>query len=112
MKKTSEKPVVTGNSGKVGGITKSKKDKNKNPMPKPSGIITDAMKGRIFSSLADLGAALGIKSEEKEIRGKTCRECGGQMHRVEGSNVWLCGNPIKKDGKVVGHCQKRLIVRT
>lgn len=100
---------ITANTGgptKSNGNPKGKKPKKF--IPRPSGLIKDDMKGRVFDSLAALGAAFGMKSEEREVSGKSCRKCGGQMRYIPGSNVWVCGNPLK-DGK--GICNNRIITR-
>lgn len=115
MKHTKQNSAATGgnpkpqkgNSAPNGGITKGKKPKKF--IPKPSGLIKDDMKGKVFGSLSALGAFFGIKPEEPEAaHGKSCRKCGGQMRYIPGSNVWVCGNPLK-DGK--GICNNRIITR-
>lgn len=101
------KPQKGNPAANSGGTAKGKKPKKF--IPKPSGIIKDGMRGKVFGSLADFGAAFGIKPEAPEAaHGKSCRKCGGQMRYIPGSNVWVCGNPLK-DGK--GICNNRIITR-
>lgn len=72
----------------------SKKLKNK-------GIVPSAMSGKVFSSLNDLGSALGFKpSEQPSSKSMKCRKCGTIMRNITGTNVWVCDGMVEqeKDG--------------
>lgn len=86
--------------------------KNKIRKPDKRGIIPDALNGKVFSALSDLGSALGIKSSEPPTpKSVKCRKCGAAMRRVEGTNVYFCGALVEvedentgvKSKKVCGH---------
>ena len=53
----------------------------------------------IVDNFDDLGAVLGIKKKpaRPEVTRK-CRRCGGELHRVAGTNVFICDgvNPETK----------------
>ena len=54
---------------------------------------------RTFNNFADAAKALGFrpkkhKAKPEEIR--KCRRCGGNMHLVEGTNIFVCEG---KDGE-------------
>lgn len=72
----------------------SKKLKNK-------GIVPPAMSGNVFTSLNDLGSALGFKaSEQPTPKSMKCRKCGTVMRNIPGTNVWVCDGIVEqeKDG--------------
>lgn len=72
----------------------SKKLKNK-------GIVPPAMSGKVFTSLSDLGSALGFKpSEQPTSKAMKCRKCGTAMRNIPGTNVWVCDGMVEqeKDG--------------
>ena len=72
----------------------SKKLKNK-------GIVPPAMSGKVFTSLDDLGSALGFKAAEQPTpKSMKCRKCGTAMRNIPGTNVWMCdGQVIKVEGE-------------
>lgn len=44
-----------------------------------------------YHSFAELGAVMGIKAPEKQdVKNRKCRRCGGEMHHIEGTNVFIC----------------------
>lgn len=66
-------------------------------------LIPNAMNGKVFNSMSDLGAALGIKAHEPPTpRDKKCRKCGAVMQQLPGTNVWLCPGTTD-DGKPCGN---------
>lgn len=55
-----------------------------------------------YNSFEELGKAFGIKKKARKESTMVCRKCGGIMRHVEGTNVYLCENPLKdKNGKVI-----------
>lgn len=69
----------------------SKKLKNK-------GIVPPAMSGKVFTSLNDLGSALGFKaSEQPTPKAMKCRKCGTVMRNISGTNVWVCDGMVDQD---------------
>ena len=57
----------------------------------------------VLHSLNELGIAFGLKQKKRRDGSKPvyCRECGGIMKHVPGTNVFLCENE-KEDGSVCG----------
>lgn len=49
----------------------------------------------IFHSFGDLGKHMGISVPEKQEATKKCHKCGGEMTRVPGTNVFICGGETK-----------------
>lgn len=54
---------------------------------------------KVFNNFADMATALGFRPKKhranhEEIR--KCRRCGGNMHLIEGTNIFVCEG---KDGK-------------
>lgn len=47
-----------------------------------------------YHSFAELGAAMGIKAPEKEVKNRKCRRCGGDMHHIEGTNVFIFSDVV------------------
>lgn len=92
-----------------GEFSMSNKLKNK-------GIVPTAMSGKVFSSLSDLGEALGFKSAERPTaKAMKCRKCGTVMRNIPGTNVWMCdGQVIKVDGdtKKMVPCGNRAMTST
>lgn len=86
---------------------------SKNKKFKPKSIVPANMKGTIFSSLSDLGSALGFKAPEQPTpKAKNCRKCGHPMRQVPGTNVWVCDGMVEqeKDGvKKQVPCNNRAI---
>ena len=82
----------------------SKKLKNK-------GIVPPAMSGKVFTSLSDLGSALGFKTAEQSTsKSMKCRKCGTIMRNIPGTNVWVCDGMIEKaegDAKKKTPCGNR-----
>lgn len=76
-------------------------------------FIPAAMSGMVFSSLADLGSALGCKAPELPTpKAKNCRKCGHPMRQIPGTNVWVCDGMVEqeKDGvKTMVPCKNRAI---
>ena len=65
------------------------------------GLIPPKMSGKVFSSLSDLGIALGCKNPEQPTpKDKNCRKCGTAMRNIPGTNVWVCDGMVEqeKDG--------------
>lgn len=70
-----------------------------------------------FNSFKEMGAALGVKHpKDKADKVKKCEECGANMHRVGGSNVWTCGTTYlvdkklgDKDVQVFGICRNTIL---
>lgn len=57
----------------------------------------------VFNSFKDLAMAMGIKMpKEKAEKPRKCSYCGQNMHRIEGTNVWACGNPFIVDAELDG----------
>lgn len=75
--------------------------------------IPAKMSGRVFSSLNDLGSALGIKAPEQPTpKAKNCRKCGTAMRNIPGTNVWVCDGMVEqeKDGvKKMVPCNNRAV---
>lgn len=71
------------------------------------------MSGRVFSSLNDLGTALGFKTPEQPTpKAKNCRKCGTAMRNIPGTNVWVCDGMVEqeKDGvKKMVPCNNRAV---
>lgn len=66
-------------------------------------VIPEKMKGSVFSSLSDLGTALGFKApEQPDPKAKKCRKCGSVMQQLPGTNVWLCPGTTD-EGKPCGN---------
>lgn len=68
---------------------------------KGKSCIPAKMSGKVFSSLSDLGIALGFKTPEQPTpKAKNCRKCGKPMRQVPGTNVWVCDGMVEqeKDG--------------
>lgn len=56
------------------------------------------MKGKVFSSLSDLGSALGFKpSEQPTPRSMKCRKCGTAMRNIPNTNVWVCDGMVEQE---------------
>lgn len=87
-------------------MSKNKKFKNRSVIPSP-------MSGKVFSSLSELGSALGLKSPEQPTpKAKHCRKCGHPMRQIPGTNVWVCDGMVEKaDGgvKKLVPCSNRAI---
>lgn len=68
-------------------------------------------KARILNSLEELGKARGIAPKQaKEPKPRKCFRCGGEMHHIDGTNVFICTGTTKgKDGKEK-KCMNRLFV--
>lgn len=50
-----------------------------------------------FNSFSELGKYMGIKAKEQQKNDvKKCSTCGGEMTRVPGTNIFVCGGV---DGK-------------
>lgn len=65
---------------------------------KNEGIIPSTMSGKRFSTLSDLGSALGFKpAEQPTPRSMKCRKCGTAMRNIPGTNVWVCDGMVEKD---------------
>lgn len=52
----------------------------------------------VFHSFQELGVYMGVtpkrkKGKQEKDRSKKCPKCGGPMHKIEGVNIWACGNP-------------------
>ena len=49
-----------------------------------------------FNSITELCEAFGLTKKPRRERGFTCRKCGKEMRRIDGTNVVLCecGNHI------------------
>ncbi len=43
-----------------------------------------------FNSLESFGKALGIKSKKQTEKTQKCRNCGGSLRQIEGTNTWVC----------------------
>lgn len=43
-----------------------------------------------FSSFKEMGAAMGIKLPKERPEAHKCKNCGGPLSHVNGTNVWLC----------------------
>ena len=75
--------------------------------------IPAKMSGRVFSSLNDLGTALGFKTTEHPTpKAKNCRKCGTAMRNIPGTNVWVCDGMVEqeKDGvKKMVPCNNRAV---
>lgn len=71
---------------------------SKNKKFKPKSIVPATMKGKVFSSLSDLGSALGFKpAEQPTPRSMKCRKCGHPMRQVPGTNVWVCDGMVEQE---------------
>lgn len=53
---------------------------------------------KIFSSLSDMGKALGVRTKKPDTKVKKCRRCGGILNPIEGTNVLICTGTLS-DGK-------------
>ena len=70
--------------------------------------IPAKMSGRVFSSLNDLGTALGIKAPEQPTpKAKNCRKCGTAMRNIPGTNVWVCDGMVENSDKKMVACGNR-----
>lgn len=62
---------------------------------------------RTFNNFADLAKALKVRvhksANSEEVR--KCRKCGGNMHLVEGTNIFVC------EGKNGKECHNRALKR-
>lgn len=75
---------------------------------KSKSIVPPNMKGTIFTSLSDLGSALGFKpSEQPTARSMKCRKCGKPMRQIPGTNVWLCDSMVENEKKELVPCGNR-----
>lgn len=43
-----------------------------------------------FNSLEALAKALEIKSKKQTEKVRKCKNCGGPLRHVEGTNTWVC----------------------
>lgn len=70
-------------------------------------------KAKVLKSFTDLGKVWGVAPKQKnEPKSRKCFRCGGDMHNIEGTNVFVCTGTTKaKDGKE-RQCPNRLIVNT
>lgn len=50
-------------------------------------------------SLSEIGTLMGYKPKQRKQKEKfvKCRACGGKMRNIEGTNVWICDNPVEKE---------------
>lgn len=52
-----------------------------------------------LNSLKDLAGAFGVPTKPvKPMASRKCFKCGGEMTRIDGTNVMIC-NGTRKDGK-------------
>ena len=86
---------------------------SKNNNAKGKSCIPAKMSGKVFSSLSDLGIALGFKTPEQPTpKAKNCRKCGTAMRNIPGTNVWVCDGMVEqeKDGvKKTVPCNNRAV---
>lgn len=86
---------------------------SKNQQMKGKSCIPTKMTGKVFSSLSDLGIALGFKTPEQPTpKAKNCRKCGTAMRNIPGTNVWVCDGMVEqeKDGvKKMVPCGNRAV---
>lgn len=72
--------------------------------------IQAKMSGRVFSSLNDLGTALGFKTPEQPApKAKNCRKCGTAMRNIPGTNVWVCDGMVENGDKKMVPCNNRVV---
>ena len=72
--------------------------------------IPAKMSGRVFSSLNDLGTALGFKTPEQPTpKAKNCRKCGTAMRNIPGTNVWVCDGMVENGDKKMVPCNNRAV---
>lgn len=65
------------------------------------------MKTATLNSLKDLAGAFGISVKPtKPMAPRKCFKCGGEMSRIEDTNVIIC-NGTRKDGKP---CLNRVLI--
>ena len=52
-----------------------------------------------FYSFQELATYMGVKPKRKQKKDKEkkCPKCGSPMYKIEGSNIWACGNPYLID---------------
>lgn len=56
-----------------------------------------------FNSFKAISKFFGVKTPKaRKEKPMKCSFCGGEMHRVEGTNVWACGNPYIVDTELNG----------
>lgn len=88
-----------------GVITVSKKQQMQG-----KGCIPAKMTGKVFSSLSDLGIALGFKTPEQPTpKAKNCRKCGTAMRNIPGTNVWVCDGMVENGDKKMVPCGNRAV---
>ena len=75
---------------------------------KGKSCIPAEMTGKVFSSLSDLGIALGFKTPEQPTpKEKNCRKCGTAMRNIPGTNVWVCDGMVENADKKMVPCGNR-----
>ena len=58
---------------------------------------------KCFNSFREISRFFGVKpARAKKEKPRKCSYCGGEMHRIEGTNVWACGNPFIVDAELNG----------
>ena len=56
-----------------------------------------------YNSFREIGKFFGARAPKaKKEWAKTCSYCGGEMHKVKGTNVFVCGNPFIVDEELDG----------
>ena len=58
-----------------------------------------------YHSFREIGRFFGVKpakNKNKSEKPLKCSYCGGEMHRIQGTNVWACGNPFIVDEELDG----------
>lgn len=54
-----------------------------------------------FTSFKEMGAALGVKVKTPKAKVHKCSFCGEPLRQVQGTNVWVCDNPmVIRDAKL------------
>lgn len=43
-----------------------------------------------FNSFKEVAAAMGMKAPKVKAETRKCKNCGGPLRHVEGTNVWVC----------------------
>lgn len=61
-------------------------------------------KKTVLTSLEDLGRVFRVKPEPKKPeKVRKCRKCGGTLHKVKGTNVYICDGINKENKKPFEH---------
>lgn len=61
-------------------------------------------------SLKDLGEVYNLKPRTHKLEKRKCFKCGGEMHCIEGTNIFVCTGAKKDESGNVKPCTNRLIV--